>query len=65
MSGPSKARREKPIGISNPEASIWHVGVEGEAIAPPPDAIPRKDDDDDDAYNPNDDGPTTEPYEHG
>jgi hypothetical protein len=55
---------EKWIGISNPDASIWEGGLEGAAVAPPSDAVPRRyDDDDDDLYNPNDDGPPTLPYD--
>jgi hypothetical protein len=63
MGEPVQQRVEKPIGVSNPDASIWESGLDGRAVAPPPDAVPRRDEADDDEYNPNDDGPPTERLE--
>jgi hypothetical protein len=63
--GEPQRKMEKRIGVSNPDASIWESTPDGQAIAPPPDAVPRRDDDAEDDYDPNDDGPDTEPVEKG
>lgn len=45
---PEESAQGKEKGWSNPEQSTWNVGTEGEAIAPPPNAVPRRNDADDD-----------------
>ena len=45
---PKETAQGKEKGPSNPEQSTWNVGTEGEAIAPPPHAVPRRNDADDD-----------------
>jgi hypothetical protein len=37
--------RENPVGISQPNQSLWDATKEGRTIGPPPDAVPKQDPD--------------------
>jgi hypothetical protein len=44
----SRERERAEIGVSNPDQSVWQGGPEGEVLAPPADAVPRRNEDDED-----------------
>jgi hypothetical protein len=38
-------QRQNPMGVSQPNQSLWDATKEGRTIEPPPDAVPKQDPD--------------------